>query len=371
MYAISQNSYNFADWLCKRSGWLGLTDVPREMKSPSSISQSHMAVAPDSFLHGILLSLSGLALQPVSWSQSKKLPKVFFWLGMFSGFGIATISIPLKIAIGTSRSVGLFSSIVASLLRNEETFGDDMGKSSTRVRPPRFFENKDEKLTQGGDLLVEYVKGENVGLALLSRVKMGSYLSNGYMWHAENVYAEPPPVQLRKISSYDNSIWLERRKSLVRLLCGTPLLNFGKLSQKKEICPMTLLFTKREILMLSGTDVFCVEWELPFEEIISLELEHTDAAAAAAAAVEGTSTFLCMHHVTCPMKPHYDPDFDEYALNHAFPGLSSIQGKTVYFKSFMEACAVVRQILHILPHLKQDASLNFLADDVPMCNQKG
>eukprot|EP00957_Ditylum_brightwellii_P016143 1215668-Ditylum_brightwellii.AAC.1 len=38
---------------------------------------------------------------------------------------------------------------------------------SVRLRPPRLFANQ-----EGKDLLVEYVEGENVGKALLSRVRM-------------------------------------------------------------------------------------------------------------------------------------------------------------------------------------------------------
>ena len=53
---------------------------------------------------------------------------------------------------------------------------------SMRLRPPRLFANQD-----GKDLLVEHVEGENVGKALLSRVKLGMYLGEGYIYHSEGV----------------------------------------------------------------------------------------------------------------------------------------------------------------------------------------
>ena len=54
---------------------------------------------------------------------------------------------------------------------------------STRIRAPRLFAN------QGGkDLLVEYVEGDNVGKALLSRVRLGIYLGEGCMCHGEGYF---------------------------------------------------------------------------------------------------------------------------------------------------------------------------------------
>ena len=41
---------------------------------------------------------------------------------------------------------------------------------------------------EGKDLLVEYVEGENAGKALLSRVRMGMHLGEGYLFHADGAY---------------------------------------------------------------------------------------------------------------------------------------------------------------------------------------
>uniref|UniRef100_A0A7S1Z4M3 Vacuolar protein sorting-associated protein 13 VPS13 adaptor binding domain-containing protein n=1 Tax=Ditylum brightwellii TaxID=49249 RepID=A0A7S1Z4M3_9STRA len=56
---------------------------------------------------------------------------------------------------------------------------------SVRLRPPRLFANQ-----EGKDLLVEYVEGENVGKALLSRVRMGVYLAEGYIFHGDCALVE-------------------------------------------------------------------------------------------------------------------------------------------------------------------------------------
>ena len=52
-----------------------------------------------------------------------------------------------------------------------------------RSRNPRLFANID-----GNDLLVEYVEGENAGKALLSRVRRGAHLGEGYLFHIEGVH---------------------------------------------------------------------------------------------------------------------------------------------------------------------------------------
>jgi len=363
MYAISQNSYNLADWLCGNFSWLAGTNFPRKQNDSSKAKESseviilqpdELIVFPSNFVQGVLLSLSGLVTQPVSWSQSKKVPKMLFWIGSLFGFGLSFGGVLMKVTIGTFRSIGFISSVVAASLRNERFFGDgEIKDSNSRVRSPRFFENKNEKLTQGGDLLVEYVEGENVGLALLSRVKMGSYLSDGYLWHAHEVYAEPPLLST-KVSSCD-SIWLERRKTLVRFLCGKTLLDFGRLPEKKVIYPMSILFTKKEILLLSGSDMLCVEWEIPFDEMVSIELET---------ASEGTITTLHLWHVANRLK-HRHISVDDYfdAPKTDSVGLGNIQVKSVYLQSFAGACTVVRQIIRILPNLKRDKSLKFSADE--------
>lgn len=52
--------------------------------------------------------------------------------------------------------------------------------TDVRVRAPRLFIKRDNE-----DVLVEYVEGESTGRALLSQVKMGIYLYEGYMSHGD------------------------------------------------------------------------------------------------------------------------------------------------------------------------------------------
>jgi len=52
-----------------------------------------------------------------------------------------------------------------------------------RSRNPRLFAN-----VAGQDLLVGYVEGDNAGRALLSRVRMGAHLSEGYLCHIKGVH---------------------------------------------------------------------------------------------------------------------------------------------------------------------------------------
>ena len=89
--------------------------------------------------------------------------------------------------------VGPFLTLTSSFLRGSSmvnSWGSSMlrygpqSKASTtraahglvRSRNPRLFANVD-----GKDLLVEYVEGENAGKSLLSRVRMGMHLGEGYM----------------------------------------------------------------------------------------------------------------------------------------------------------------------------------------------
>jgi len=62
--------------------------------------------------------------------------------------------------------------------------------SAVRIRAPRLFANHDQN-----DLLVEYVEGENAGKALLSRVRSGRHLYEGYVGHGiiDGMDGDSPP----------------------------------------------------------------------------------------------------------------------------------------------------------------------------------
>jgi hypothetical protein len=104
-----------------------------------------------------------------------------------------------------------------------------------RSRNPRFFAHVD-----GNDLLVEYVEGENAGKALLSRVRMGAHLIEGYSFHVDEVYES-------------------------RLVGGTLEMD-GK--------PLILMATHDRLMLLRGQldDNFCnVVWETTFNDIAHVE----------------------------------------------------------------------------------------------------
>mmetsp|Transcript_2395 Transcript_2395/g.4367 ORF Transcript_2395/g.4367 Transcript_2395/m.4367 type:complete len:324 (-) Transcript_2395:122-1093(-) len=110
---------------------------------------------------------------------------------------------------------------------------------SVRMRAPRLFATQD-----GKDLLVEYVEGENAGKALLSRVRFGMYLGEGYMYHGEG-------AQLRSTSG-------------------------GDISFHSRVKPLIFLLTSKRLLFLdSGGNLTRppVVWELSLEHIVLVEFK--------------------------------------------------------------------------------------------------
>jgi hypothetical protein len=113
---------------------------------------------------------------------------------------------------------------------------------AVRSREPRLFANVD-----GKELLVEYVEGENAGKALLSRVRAGVHLDEGYVFHVENVHIRSKAESSPKASHSPSSI---------------------------------VMVTTERILVLNGdrkTNFCQVLWEASFENVVSLavdEVEH-------------------------------------------------------------------------------------------------
>ena len=113
------------------------------------------------------------------------------------------------------------------------------GMQGVRFRTPRFFAN-----ANGRDLLVEYVEGENAGKAILSRVRMGLHLGEGYVYHAEKIR-----LPTSKAASQADL----------------------------ESTSLIVMVTSARILLLSGDrDAnFCsVVWETTFESLISTEIDE-------------------------------------------------------------------------------------------------
>jgi hypothetical protein len=110
-----------------------------------------------------------------------------------------------------------------------------------RSRNPRLFANVD-----GKDLLVEYVEGENAGKALLSRVRMGAYLGEGYLYHIEGTHLHK---ETRHKWAYEE--W--------------------------ESTQLIFMMTFERILLLNGqlNAKFCdVVWETSFEDLVHVEMSN-------------------------------------------------------------------------------------------------
>ncbi len=110
-----------------------------------------------------------------------------------------------------------------------------------RSRNPRLFAHLD-----GKDLLVEYVEGENAGKALLSRVRMGLHLGEGYFFHAEGARMRRP---------------LARHRT------------------ELDPAPFIVMITSERVLLLTGKldGNFCsVVWEAYFMNVIHVELMPSD-----------------------------------------------------------------------------------------------
>jgi hypothetical protein len=112
------------------------------------------------------------------------------------------------------------------------------GVGLVRSRNPRLFANVD-----GKDLLVEYVEGENAGKALLSRVRMGAYLGEGYLYHIEGTH-------LRKETKHKWS------------------------PDEWESTQLIFMMTFERVLLLNGqlNANFCnVVWETSFGDLVHVE----------------------------------------------------------------------------------------------------
>ena len=137
------------------------------------------------------------------------------------------------------RNSASFNAWGASLLRYgpQHAGARRSTRGLVRSRNPRLFANVD-----GKDLLVEYVEGENAGKALLSRVRMGMHLGEGYIFHTEGARQK-------------------RSKS--------------RSSTDLDATPLIVMMTSERIMLLNGKlDIsFCsVIWESMFEDVVYIEV---------------------------------------------------------------------------------------------------
>jgi hypothetical protein len=132
-----------------------------------------------------------------------------------------------------------WTSSISSMLRygGSRESSRNLASGSVRARNPRLFAHQD-----GKDLLVEYVEGENAGKAILSRVRMGRHLGEGYVFHCESVH-------------------LQTAKAQSQVDLGSPSL----------IC----MVTSERVFLLNGDRQanFCaVVWESIFLNLVELEI---------------------------------------------------------------------------------------------------
>ncbi len=153
-------------------------------------------------------------------------------------FGWALLSPFAKGASSIFDASSSLASFVASMLKYGAPGSKRLAaRGLVRSRNPRLFAHMD-----GRDLLVEYVEGENAGKALLSRVRMGMHLGEGYIYHSEG--ARVVKAKPRSLMDLDSS-------------------------------PLIVMITSERTLLLNGKldwDFCSVVWEATFTNIVHLEL---------------------------------------------------------------------------------------------------
>lgn len=143
------------------------------------------------------------------------------------------------------RSSARLTSSVSSVLRygGSRESSRNPASGSIRARNPRLFAHVD-----GKDLLVEYVEGENAGKAILSRVRMGHHLGEGYVFHCERVYLQTAEEQSQ-----------------------------ADLDSPSLIC----MVTSERVFLLNGdrqATFFSVVWESIFLNLVELEINEFEGA---------------------------------------------------------------------------------------------
>lgn len=153
-------------------------------------------------------------------------------------FGWAILSPFAQGGVSLLNASAYMFSFGSSLLKfGSQTSKRLAARGLVRSRNPRLFAHMD-----GRDLLVEYVEGENAGKALLSRVRMGMHLGEGYVFHSEGA----------------------------RMLKAKP-----KAATDLDPAPLIVMVTSERAMLLNGKldwDFCSVVWEATFLNIVHLEL---------------------------------------------------------------------------------------------------
>jgi hypothetical protein len=147
------------------------------------------------------------------------------------------VALPASILRGSANVNAWWS----SLLRYGPQDANRTTRGLVRSRNPRLFASVD-----GKDLLVEYVEGENAGKALLSRVRMGMYLGEGYIFHTEGT------LQGKAKSMSPNDM---------------------------DSAPLIVMITSERVLLLDGKldrDFCSVKFEVLFENLVHAEMTRIE-----------------------------------------------------------------------------------------------
>ena len=164
---------------------------------------------------------------------------------------IVGASWPYKVTVGRgsvaiSRFFHLWTTIFSTWASKHRYAGirNAGDQIAIRRRNPRLFAH-----INGQDLLVEYVEGASAGKALLSRVRRGQHLGEGYVYHTENALLETNIPGQSEPSLADGTRTLILMVSIERIL----VLNSDR-----------------------GVNFCEVIWEVTFSNLVDLEIQVCD-----------------------------------------------------------------------------------------------
>ena len=151
-----------------------------------------------------------------------------------------------RVSLAISKIFHLWTSVFATWASRHRYAGIRKAgdQLATRRRNPRLFAH-----INGQDLLVDYVEGASAGKALLSRVRRGQHLGEGYVYHTENAIIGAQDFKSSQKALPDNS------KSLI------------------------LMVSIERILVLNsdrGVNFCDVLWEVTFSNIVHVEVQERE-----------------------------------------------------------------------------------------------
>ncbi|CAM9268648.1 unnamed protein product, partial [Laminaria digitata] len=125
-------------------------------------------VRPYGALDGVMLGVAGAVREPFIGLRSGG------FAGMTTGLFTGCVGLILRPMYGTLMSTSQLCQVISGHL--DPRLDSEQKLRMLRTRPPRFFRSREQALSV-------YSREENIGEELLSRVFMGRYRSDGYVWH--------------------------------------------------------------------------------------------------------------------------------------------------------------------------------------------